>query len=65
MESLVAQAKKIAESADIAGRRELVDTLRDLATSLEEPGDAVRRLAHTVDQPLGYPSALCTRLMNT
>lgn len=54
MDSIVAQAKELASISDYATKRDLVDTLRNLATTLEEPGDAVRRLSYAV-LPSEYP----------
>jgi hypothetical protein len=43
MESIIQQVRKLAETADEAGRQELLLTLRNVAHSIEKPRDTVAR----------------------
>ncbi len=57
MDLITAQVHKIAATADETARKTLIDTLRNLSISLEEPGDTVQRLAYLVSN-----SACATRI---
>lgn len=46
MDLIIAQVKKVAGTADETTRKTLIDTLRNLSISLEEPGDTIQRLAY-------------------
>ena len=45
MEALIAHVQALAGIADDAGRREIMDTLRNLQYSLETPYDTLQRLS--------------------
>ena len=44
MDNLLSLAKAIAKDADEAGRKKLLDTLRDVAYSIESPEDTIQRI---------------------
>ncbi len=44
MDSLVVQVKALAEGADEASRKKILDTLRDLTYSIESPEDTIQRI---------------------
>jgi demethylsterigmatocystin 6-O-methyltransferase len=46
MDALATQIHSLASTADEAGRKQIIEQLRDLSFSLEEPADVVQRLAH-------------------
>ena len=48
MDSLLSLAKAIAKDADEAGRKKLLDTLRDVAYSIESPEDTIQRIMFSV-----------------
>lgn len=51
MEAITTLAEKIrnaAATADEAGRKELLDSLRDLQYSIEKPEDTMQRVIHLV-----------------
>ena len=48
MDLIAAQVQTIARTADETTRKTLIDTLRNLSISLEEPGDTIQRLAYLV-----------------
>lgn len=56
MEAFIAQAKTLAGTADEAGRKKILDVLRDVQYSLETPYDTLQRLSCVVR--LRYVSAL-------
>lgn len=60
MESLIAKIQQEAASASYAGRKKLLDTLRDLQYSIETPEDAMQRVIHMVCFPSlrHYPELL-------
>lgn len=45
MEAFIAQAKSLASTADEAGRKKILDVLRDVQYSLETPYDTLQRLS--------------------
>lgn len=48
MENIIDQIKSLAQDADEAGRRKILDGLRDLALSLETPQDTMQRISYLV-----------------
>ena len=46
MDALITQIHSLASSADEAGRKRIIEQLRDLSFSLEEPADVVQRISH-------------------
>lgn len=48
MENIINQIKSLAKGADEAGRRKILDGLRDLALSLETPQDTMQRISYIV-----------------
>lgn len=48
MDAFVGQAKALVKTADEAGRKQLLDTLRDLFYSLESPQDSAQRIMYLV-----------------
>jgi demethylsterigmatocystin 6-O-methyltransferase len=48
MDALIAQVQSIAKTADEAGRKKLLDSLRDLSYSLETPSDTSQRVMYQV-----------------
>lgn len=48
MDSMVDQVKKLAATADEAGRKKLLDSLRDLSYAIETPYDTLQRFAGLV-----------------
>ena len=47
MDDITAQVRAVAQTADKRGRKFLIDHLRDLATSLEQPQDSAQRLLYS------------------
>lgn len=60
MESIIQQVRKLAETADEAGRQELLLGLRNVAHSIEKPRDTVARKIFPVRirQPIPLPSTV-------
>ena len=56
MEAFIAQAKSLASTADEAGRKKILDVLRDVQYSLETPYNTLQRLSCVVR--MCYVSAL-------
>lgn len=50
MDLIITQVLEIARTADETTRKALIDTLRNLSISLEEPGDTIQRLAYLVNK---------------
>jgi demethylsterigmatocystin 6-O-methyltransferase len=50
MDSIVDQVRKLAATADEAGRKKLLDSLRDLSYAIETPYDILQRFAGLVSQ---------------
>jgi demethylsterigmatocystin 6-O-methyltransferase len=48
MDSIVEQVQKLAATADEAGRKKLLDSLRDLSYAIETPYDTLQRFAGLV-----------------
>ena len=48
MDLIISQVLEVARTADETTRKALIDTLRNLSISLEEPGDTIQRLAYLV-----------------
>lgn len=48
MDSLIAQVKEAAHTADEAGRKKLLTALRDLQHNIEKPEDTMQRVIHLV-----------------
>ena len=48
MDSIADQVKKLAATANEAGRKKLLDSLRDLSYSIETPYDTLQRFAGLV-----------------
>lgn len=46
MDSLIAQVKEAAHTADEAGRKKLLTALRDLQHNIEKPEDTMQRVIH-------------------
>ncbi|PQE23753.1 hypothetical protein CJF30_00008740 [Rutstroemia sp. NJR-2017a BBW] len=55
IQQLKAEIQKSAATADEAGRKEIMNALRDLQYSVEKPEDTMQRVIH-----LSYPSSECT-----
>ncbi|CAI7666386.1 unnamed protein product [Penicillium manginii] len=51
MDSIITQIKSLAQDADEASRRKILDGLRDLALSLETPQDTMQRISYLHLQP--------------
>jgi hypothetical protein len=54
MEALISHVKATANKADEAGRKKIIDGLRDLAYSIESPEDTMQRIMFQVLK-LPYP----------
>ena len=54
MEAFIAQAKNLAKAADEAGRKQILDTLRDVQYSIETPYDTLQRLSCLVSMLPAY-----------
>lgn len=50
MDTVVDQVRKLAAAADEAGRKKLLDSLRDLSYAIETPYDTLQRFAGLVSQ---------------
>lgn len=50
MDSVIDQVRKLAATADEAGRKNLLDSLRDLSYAIETPYDTLQRFAGLVSQ---------------
>jgi demethylsterigmatocystin 6-O-methyltransferase len=48
MDAFIAQAKAVVETADEAGRKQILTILRDLSYSLESPLDSALRIMYLV-----------------
>jgi len=48
MDAFVAQTKSLAKTADEAGRKKILDTLRDLSYSLESTQESAQRILYLV-----------------
>lgn len=48
MEDLIAHVKTAAANADEAGRKKIIDDLRDLSIELETPWDSMQRIMYLV-----------------
>jgi demethylsterigmatocystin 6-O-methyltransferase len=48
MDSVLSSVQTLASNADEAGRKKIIDGLRDLAISLETPWDAMQRIMYLV-----------------
>lgn len=48
MDSLIDQAKRLASISDDAGRRKLIERLRALSYSFENPDETLQRIIHYV-----------------
>lgn len=48
MENFLSLAKAIAKNADEADRKKVLDTLRDVAYSIESPEDTIQRIMFSV-----------------
>lgn len=48
MDAIVAQIQNLAKAADEAGRKKVIDTLRDLQYAIETPYDTLQRFAGLV-----------------
>ena len=48
MDAFVGQAKALIKTADEAGRKHVLDALRDLSYSLESPQDSAQRIIYLV-----------------
>ena len=44
MDTFISLAKTLAKDADEAGRKKVLDTLRDVAYSIESPEDTIQRI---------------------
>ena len=49
MEDVITSAKRLASNADEAGRKKVIDGLRDLFYSVETPDDTIQKLTYMVD----------------
>ena len=54
MEPIIAQIKSLSEGADEAGKKKILDQLRDLQFALETPADAIQRLIYLVSSTKLY-----------
>lgn len=50
MDSVIDQVRKLAATTDEAGRKKLLDSLRDLSYAIETPYDTLQRFAGLVSQ---------------
>jgi hypothetical protein len=50
MDAIVAQVQKLAANADEAGRKKVIDALRDLSYAIETPYDTLQRFAGLVSR---------------
>lgn len=48
MDAFLAQAKTLAQTADEAGRKQIIDALRNLSYSLESTQDTAQRIMYLV-----------------
>lgn len=48
MDAFIAQAKALVKTADEAGRKKILDTLREVSYSLESPQDSAQRIMYLV-----------------
>ena len=48
MESVIAQVKQLAATTNEAGRKEIMDQLRELSNSLETPDETLQRIMYLV-----------------
>ena len=48
MESVIAQVKQLAATANEAARKEIMDQLRELSNSLETPDETLQRMMYLV-----------------
>jgi demethylsterigmatocystin 6-O-methyltransferase len=51
IEKFAIQAREFVESADEAGRKQLLDELRNLSYSMESPQDTAQRIMYLVLSP--------------
>jgi demethylsterigmatocystin 6-O-methyltransferase len=74
MDSIITQIKSLAQDADEASRRKILDGLRDLALSLETPQDTMQRISYLVCRkvalkihswPVNTASSTCPRSSRT
>lgn len=54
MEPLISSVQQLAEQADEAQRKKLIDTLNGLALSIESPQDMMQRLLYMVGLKTTY-----------
>ena len=52
MEDVIDNVKRLARDADESGRKQLIDSLRDLSYSIETPDDTFQRLLNLVGMSL-------------
>jgi demethylsterigmatocystin 6-O-methyltransferase len=57
MEYFTAEVRTMAATADDAGRRKILDSVRELQYSLETPHDTLNRVIYYVSMPLVLPVA--------
>lgn len=50
MDAFVAQAKSLVKTADEAGRKKIIDTLRDLSIELESTQESAQRILFLVSR---------------
>jgi hypothetical protein len=50
METIITQVKQLVQTADAVGRKQALDSLRDLYQSLETEQDAIQRVMHSVSR---------------
>jgi demethylsterigmatocystin 6-O-methyltransferase len=51
MDALIAEVKRLAVNADEKSRRQIMDSLHNLAYSIETPQDTIQRIMYSVRVP--------------
>jgi demethylsterigmatocystin 6-O-methyltransferase len=56
MDAIIAQVENLAKTADEAGRRKMIESLRNVQFAIETPNDMLRRLCGLVSDIRAYVS---------
>jgi demethylsterigmatocystin 6-O-methyltransferase len=56
MDAIIAHVENLAKTADEAGRRKMIESLRNVQFSIETPNDMLRRLCGLVSDIRAYVS---------
>jgi demethylsterigmatocystin 6-O-methyltransferase len=59
MDAFLAQAKTLVKTTDEAGRKKILDTLREVSYLLESPQDSAQRIMYLVRSFFPSPNLLC------